>query len=98
MSNGWNSKWRKEYDYPKWGDTDIYRKTIGGYLLLGKHPDRHINVLQKRLLDAYTSRSLKTCSSTTYWKGWLCLASQVLSNTVTDRGLPISCFRIDVAN
>ena len=32
------------------------------------------------------------------WKGWLCLASPVLSNTGTDRGLPISCFGIDVAD
>jgi ribonucleoside-diphosphate reductase alpha chain len=32
------------------------------------------------------------------WKGWLCLASPVLSNTGTNRGLPISCFGIDVAD
>ena len=32
------------------------------------------------------------------WKGWLCLASPVLSNTGTDRGFPISCFGIDVAD
>jgi len=32
------------------------------------------------------------------WKGWLCLASPVLSNTGLDRGLPISCFGIDVAD
>jgi ribonucleoside-diphosphate reductase alpha chain len=32
------------------------------------------------------------------WKGWLCLASPVLSNTGTDRGLPISCFGIDVGD
>lgn len=29
------------------------------------------------------------------WKGWLNLASPVLSNMGTDRGLPISCFGID---
>ena len=32
------------------------------------------------------------------WKGWLNLASPVLSNTGTDRGLPISCFGIDVGD
>ena len=32
------------------------------------------------------------------WKGWLNLASPVLSNTGTERGLPISCFGIDVAD
>jgi ribonucleoside-diphosphate reductase alpha chain len=29
------------------------------------------------------------------WKGWLCLASPVLANTGTEKGLPISCFGID---
>ena len=32
------------------------------------------------------------------WKGWLNLATPVLSNTGTDRGLPISCFGIDVGD
>ena len=32
------------------------------------------------------------------WKGWLNLASPVLSNTGSERGLPISCFGIDVAD
>jgi ribonucleoside-diphosphate reductase alpha chain len=32
------------------------------------------------------------------WKGWLCLATPVLANTGTDRGLPISCFGIDVGD
>ena len=32
------------------------------------------------------------------WRGWLNLASPVLSNTGTERGLPISCFGVDVAD
>jgi ribonucleoside-diphosphate reductase alpha chain len=32
------------------------------------------------------------------WRGWLNLATPVLSNTGTDRGLPISCFGIDVGD
>jgi ribonucleoside-diphosphate reductase alpha chain len=30
------------------------------------------------------------------WKGWLCPASPVLSNSGTERGLPISCFGLSV--
>jgi ribonucleoside-diphosphate reductase alpha chain len=30
------------------------------------------------------------------WNGWLNLATPVLSNTGTDRGLPISCYGIDI--
>ena len=29
----WNNKWIKGVDYPEWGETDVYKKTIaGGYL------------------------------------------------------------------
>ena len=26
----WNSDWKKGEDYPTWGDTDVYKKTITG--------------------------------------------------------------------
>ena len=99
MSNGWNTKWRKGYDYPEWGDTDVYRKTIGGgYLLLGETPRQ----AYKRVSETVARRLNKPEMAETFfeyiWKGWLCLASPVLSNTGTDRGLPISCFGIDVAD
>ena len=95
----WNNNWVKGKDYPSWGDNDVYKKTIsGGYLINGESPR-----------DAYT-RVAKTVAKRLYkpeladkffdyiWKGWLCLASPVLSNTGSDRGLPISCFGIDVAD
>ena len=35
----WNNEWIKGEDYPNWGNTDVYRKTIsGGYLLQGESP------------------------------------------------------------
>lgn len=35
----WNNEWVKGTDYPEWGDTEVYRKTIsGGYLLQGETP------------------------------------------------------------
>ena len=35
----WNKEWKKGIDYPKWGDTDVYRQTItGGYLFNGETP------------------------------------------------------------
>ena len=30
----WNKDWKKGVDYPSWGDTDVYKKTIGGGYLL----------------------------------------------------------------
>ena len=95
----WNNNWKKGTDYPSWGDTDVYKKTIaGGYLVNGETPrDAYMRVctaVAKRL-----NRPELTETFFEYiWKGWLCLASPVLSNTGTDRGLPISCFGIDVGD
>ena len=95
----WNNNWKKGVDYPSWGDTDVYKKTIGGgYLLKGETPwdayKRVCNTVARRL-----ERPEMADKFFEYiWSGWLCLASPVLSNTGTDRGLPISCFGIDVAD
>ena len=95
----WNNNWKKGIDYPSWGDTDVYKKTIaGGYLVNGESPrDAYMRVcttVAKRL----NRPELTEIFFEYVWKGWLCLASPVLSNTGTDRGLPISCFGIDVAD
>ena len=95
----WNNDWVKGEDYPVWGDTEVYKKTItGGYLLPYESPKdaylRVSNAVAKRLYKPELAEKFFDY----IWKGWLCLASPVLSNTGTDRGLPISCFGIDVAD
>ena len=95
----WNNDWIKGQDYPEWGDTEVYKKTIGGsYLLSGESP----RGAYKRVSETVARRLYKPELSDVFfdyiWRGWLCLASPVLSNTGTDRGLPISCFGIDVAD
>ena len=95
----WNNEWKKGTDYPEWGDTEVYKKTIaGGYLLGSESPKDAYN----RVCNTVASRLDKPEMAETFfeyiWNGWLCLASPVLSNTGTDRGLPISCFGIDVAD
>ena len=95
----WNNEWKKGVDYPTWGDTDVYKKTIsGGYLLQGESP----RDAYKRVATTVARRLYKPELADTFfdyiWKGWLNLASPVLSNTGTDRGLPISCFGIDVGD
>ena len=95
----WNDNWKKGEDYPSWGDTDVYKKTItGGYLLPWESPkDAYM-----RVATAVAKRLYKPEMADLFfdyiWKGWLNLASPVLSNTGTDRGLPISCFGIDVGD
>ena len=95
----WNNNWKKNKDYPAWGDTDIYKKTIsGGYLINGESPRDAYMRVAKTVAKRLYKPELADRFFDYIWKGWLCLASPVLSNTGSDRGLPISCFGIDVAD
>lgn len=95
----WNNDWKKGEDYPTWGDTDVYKKTItGGYLINGESPRDAYMRVAKTVARRLYKPELANKFFDYIWKGWLCLASPVLSNTGSDRGLPISCFGIDVAD
>ena len=91
--------WEVDVDFPYWGNNEIYVKTISKtYLQPGEKPKdaywRVATAVAKRL----DKPQLATKFFDYIWKGWLCLATPVLSNTGTDRGLPISCFGIDVGD
>ena len=95
----WKSTWKKGVDYPSWGDTDVYKQTIaGGYLFNGESPKEAYKRVAKTIAKRLYRPEMEDKFFDYIWKGWLCLASPVLSNTGTDRGLPISCFGIDVAD
>ena len=95
----WNNNWVKGKDYPSWGDNDVYKKTIsGGYLINGESPRDAYMRVAKTVAKRLYKPELADKFFDYIWKGWLCLASPVLSNTGADRGLPISCFGIDVAD
>lgn len=91
--------WERGVDIPEWGCTEVYLKTISrGYLLDGETPKD----AYWRVATTVARRNRKPELASKYfdfiWSGWLNLASPVLSNTGTERGLPISCFGIDVAD
>ena len=91
--------WEVDVDFPSWGNNEIYIKTISKtYLQAGEKPKdaywRVATAVAKRL----EKPQLATKFFDYIWKGWLCLATPVLANTGTDRGLPISCFGIDVGD
>jgi ribonucleoside-diphosphate reductase alpha chain len=91
--------WEVDVDFPSWGNNEIYIKTISKtYLQAGEKPKdaywRVATAVAKRL----DKPQLATKFFDYIWKGWLCLATPVLANTGTDRGLPISCFGIDVGD
>jgi ribonucleoside-diphosphate reductase alpha chain len=91
--------WELGVDFPEWGNTDIYVKTISkGYLLAGEKPKDAYWRVATKVAQRLNKPQLASKFFDYIWKGWLNLASPVLSNTGTDRGLPISCFGIDVAD
>jgi ribonucleotide reductase alpha subunit len=69
-----------------------------GYLL----PDEDVFDAFKRVSKASARRLKRKDLQPIFYeaivKNWLCLASPVLSNLGTERGMPISCFGIDVGD
>ena len=95
----WSNRWKKGQDYPEWAEADVYKKTIaGGYLYNGETPKEAYERVAKAVAKRLNKPELADKFFEYIWNGWLCLASPVLSNMGTDRGFPISCFGIDVAD
>ena len=97
----WGSEfgWELGVDFPVWANTEIYVKTVSkGYLIDDETPKD----AYWRVATAVAKRLQKPEMASKFfdyiWKGWLNLATPVFSNTGTERGLPISCFGIDVAD
>lgn len=91
--------WERGVDYPEWGHTDVYLNTISrGYCLPGETPKDAYWRVATTVANRLKKPEMADKFMKYIWKGWLNLASPVLSNTGTERGLPISCFGIDVAD
>ena len=91
--------WELGVDFPEWGNTEIYVKTISkGYLIGDEKPKDAYWRVSTKVAQRLNKPQMASKFFDYIWKGWLNLATPVLSNTGTDRGLPISCFGIDVAD
>jgi len=90
--------WIKGKNYPVWMDEIAVSMISKGYLL----PDEDVFDAYKRVSKAAARRlrrkDLQPFFNEAIVKNWLCLASPVLSNLGTERGMPISCFGIDVGD
>ena len=89
------TQWESGKDYPTYMDEVALSTISKGYLMPGETPKK----AYKRVAHAVAMRlnrpDLENKFFKYIWNGWIGLASPVLSNTGTDRGLPISCFGID---
>jgi ribonucleoside-diphosphate reductase alpha chain len=93
------NNWQPGIDYPEWGDTEVYIKTISkGYLIGDESPKDAYWRVSTTVANRLKRPELAPKFFEYIWNNWLCLATPVLANTGSDRGLPISCFGIDAAD
>jgi len=89
------NEWVIGRDYPEWMD-EISLATISkGYLLPGETPKKAYRRVALAAATRLNRPDLENKFFKILWNGWLGLASPVLSNMGTSRGLPISCFGVD---
>jgi len=89
------TQWERGKDYPEYFD-EISLATISkGYLLPGETPKKAYRRVSIAAAIRLNRPDLENKFFKILWNGWLGLASPVLSNMGTDRGLPISCFGVD---
>ena len=89
------TQWERGKDFPEWFD-DVALATISkGYLIPGETPKKAYRRVSNAIAERLNRPDLANKFFKYIWNGWIGLASPVLSNTGTDRGLPISCFGVD---
>ena len=98
-NHGEHLGWELGVDFPLWANTEVYVKTISaGYLFGDEKPKDAYWRVSTTVARRLGKPELASKFFDYIWKGWMNLASPVLSNTGLERGLPISCFGIDVAD
>ena len=89
------TQWERGKDYPEYFDEVALSTISKGYLLPGETPKKAYRRVAHSVAMRLNKPELENKFFKYIWNGWIGLASPVLSNTGTDRGLPISCFGID---
>ena len=99
LNHGAELGWEIGVHFPVWANTEVYVKTVSkGYLLKGETPKDAYWRVSTTVAKRLGKPEMASKFFDYMWKGWLNLATPVFSNTGTERGLPISCFGIDVAD
>ena len=89
-------KWVVDKNYPAWMDDIAVSMISKGYLLSDEDVFDGFKRVSKAAARRLRRKDLQPFFYEAMVKNWLCLASPVLSNMGTERGLPISCYGIDV--
>jgi len=89
------SNWEAGKNFPEWMDEMSLATISKGYLLPGEDVKKAYRRVSKAAAFRLKKPELEAKFFKIIWNGWLGLASPVISNMGTDRGLPISCYGID---
>ena len=89
------TNWERGKDFPEYMDEVALSTISKGYLMPGETPKKAYRRVAHAVAMRLNRPDLESKFFKYIWNGWIGLASPVLSNTGTDRGLPISCFGID---
>ena len=92
------TNWIKGKHYPEWMDEIAVSMISKGYLLSDEDVFDAYKRVSKSAARRLRRKDLQPFFYEAIVKNWLCLASPVLSNLGTERGMPISCFGIDVGD
>jgi ribonucleoside-diphosphate reductase alpha chain len=99
INHGAEFGWEIGVHFPIWANTEVYVKTVSkGYLLKGETPKDAYWRVSTTVAKRLGKPEMASKFFDYIFRGWLNLATPVFSNTGTERGLPISCFGIDVAD
>ena len=84
---------------PEWMDEPGLSTLMGGYLLKDETPRGMYRRVASAAASYYKDSEVwEEKFFNAIWKNWLCLASPILSNLGTKRGLPISCNSLHIGD
>jgi ribonucleoside-diphosphate reductase alpha chain len=92
------TNWIKGKHYPEFMDEIAVSMISKGYLMGDEDVFDAFKRVSKAAARRLRRKDLQPFFYEAMIKNWLCLASPVLSNMGTERGMPISCFGIDVGD
>src|SRR5271156_5865149 len=90
---------KKEGEAPQWMNDESIATLTAGYLLKNETPRQMYNRLSRAAASHYkNSDELEKKFFTILWNNWLCPSSPIVANLGSNRGLPISCNSVHVAD
>ena len=88
---------KKDAEAPLWMTEEGLKTLSEGYLLIGETPRQMYQRVARAAAGYYPNKEKwENKFFDAIWSNWLCLASPIISNMGTNRGLPISCNSIHV--